>query len=85
MPLFHVFAMATCLHLAACCGGRLVIVPGHRPETVLDLIAAEKITRFTQVRRSLSACSITKSRQRIFLVAHGLFRIGAASGGDFAR
>jgi long-chain acyl-CoA synthetase len=45
MPLFHVFAMATCLHLAACCGGRLVIVPRYRPETVLDLIAAEKITR----------------------------------------
>jgi len=45
MPLFHVFAVATCLHLAAYCGGRLVIMPRYRPEIVLDLIAAEKITR----------------------------------------
>jgi len=45
MPLFHVFAVAMCLHLAAYCGGRLVIMPRYRPETVLDLIAAEKITR----------------------------------------
>jgi long-chain acyl-CoA synthetase len=45
MPLFHVFAAAMCLHLAAYCGGKLVIVPRYRPETVLDLIAAERITR----------------------------------------
>ena len=45
MPLFHVFAVAMCLHLSAYCGGRLVIMPRYRPETVLDLIAAEKITR----------------------------------------
>jgi len=45
MPLFHVFAVAMCLHLAAYCGGRLVIMPRYRPETVLDLLAAQKITR----------------------------------------
>jgi long-chain acyl-CoA synthetase len=45
MPLFHVFAVAMCLHLSAYCGGRLVIMPRYRPDAVLDLIAAEKITR----------------------------------------
>ncbi len=45
MPLFHVFAVAMCLHLSAYCGGRLVIMPRYRPETVLDLIAEQKITR----------------------------------------
>lgn len=45
MPLFHVFAVAMCLHLAAYCGGRLVIMPRYRPDLLLDLIAAEKITR----------------------------------------
>jgi long-chain acyl-CoA synthetase len=34
-----------CLHLAAYCGGRLVIMPRYRPEAVLELIAAQKITR----------------------------------------
>ena len=45
MPLFHVFAVAMCLHLAAYCGGRLVIMPRYRPDAVLDLIAEQKITR----------------------------------------
>jgi long-chain acyl-CoA synthetase len=45
MPLFHVFAVAMCLRLAAYCGGRLVIMPRYRPEAVLELIAAQKITR----------------------------------------
>ena len=45
MPLFHVFAFAMCLHLAAYCGGRLVIMPRYRPEAVLELIGAQKISR----------------------------------------
>ena len=45
MPLFHVFAVAMCLHLSAYCGGRLVIMPRYRPDAVLDLIASQKITR----------------------------------------
>jgi long-chain acyl-CoA synthetase len=45
MPLFHVFAVAMCLHLSAYCGGRLVIMPRYRADAVLDLISAEKITR----------------------------------------
>jgi len=45
MPLFHVFAVAMCLHLCAYCGGRLVIMPRYRPEIVLDLVATQKITR----------------------------------------
>lgn len=45
MPLFHVFAVAMCLHLAAYCSGRLVIMPRYRPDAVLDLVAEQKITR----------------------------------------
>jgi long-chain acyl-CoA synthetase len=45
MPLFHVFAVAMCLHLAAYCRGRLVIVPRYNPQIVLDLIVNERITR----------------------------------------
>ncbi len=45
MPLFHVFAVAMCLHLAAYCRGTLVIVPRYKPEVLLDLIGRERITR----------------------------------------
>ena len=45
MPLFHVFAAAMCLHLAAYCRGRLVILPRYKPEAVLELIERERITR----------------------------------------
>ncbi len=45
MPLFHVFAVAMCLHLAAHCRGKLVILPRYRPDAVLDAISAERITR----------------------------------------
>lgn len=45
MPLFHVFAVAMCLHLAAYCRGKLVILPRYKPEAVLELIAKERITR----------------------------------------
>jgi long-chain acyl-CoA synthetase len=45
MPLFHVFAVAMCLHLAAYCRGRLIIMPRYSAEGVLALIANERITR----------------------------------------
>jgi long-chain acyl-CoA synthetase len=45
MPLFHVFAVAMCLHLAAYCGGRLVIMPRFDPQLLLELIVRERITR----------------------------------------
>lgn len=45
MPLFHVFAVAMCLHLAAYCRGRLVILPRYKPDLVLEAIGAERITR----------------------------------------
>jgi long-chain acyl-CoA synthetase len=45
MPLFHVFAIAMCLHLAAYCRGKLVVLPRFRPEAVLELIGRERITR----------------------------------------
>ena len=45
MPLFHVFAVAMCLHLAAYCRGKLVMLPRYKPEAVLEAITAERITR----------------------------------------
>jgi long-chain acyl-CoA synthetase len=45
MPLFHVFAVAMCLHLSAYCRGRLIIMPRYHPDALLDLIEREKITR----------------------------------------
>lgn len=45
MPLFHVFAVAMCLHLACYCRGRLVILPRYRPDWVLEALRAERITR----------------------------------------
>lgn len=45
MPLFHVFAVAMCLHLAAYCRGALVIMPRYRPDELLRLLARERITR----------------------------------------
>jgi long-chain acyl-CoA synthetase len=38
MPLFHVFAVAMCLHLSAYCGGRLVIMPRYRPASALSSV-----------------------------------------------
>ncbi len=45
MPLFHVFAVAMCLHLSAYCRGKLVIMPRFHPHEALDLITRERITR----------------------------------------
>lgn len=45
MPLFHVFAVAMCLHLAAYCHGKLVIMARYKPDMLLDLIEQERITR----------------------------------------
>jgi long-chain acyl-CoA synthetase len=45
MPLFHVFAVAMCLHLAAYCRGRLLIMPRYSAPGVLDLIGREHVTR----------------------------------------
>jgi long-chain acyl-CoA synthetase len=45
MPLYHSFAAAMCLHLAAYCGGSLHILPRYRPDWLLDTIGREKITR----------------------------------------
>ena len=44
MPLFHTFALSTCLHLSAWCRGTLVVLPRYRPDWVVDTIAAERIT-----------------------------------------
>ena len=45
MPLFHVFAVAMCLHLAVYCRGKLVIMPRYKPDVLLDLLVRERITR----------------------------------------
>ena len=44
MPLFHVFAVSMCLHLAAYCRGRLVILSRYHPAELCDVMAAEKVT-----------------------------------------
>ncbi len=46
MPLFHSYAMAMGLFLAANCRGTLVIVERYRPEAVLELVEKERITIF---------------------------------------
>jgi long-chain acyl-CoA synthetase len=46
MPLFHSYAMAMGLFLAANCRGTLVILERYRPELVLEAIAKERITIF---------------------------------------
>ena len=45
MPLFHVFAVAMCLHLACYCRGKLVIMPRYRPDWLLDSLRKERVTR----------------------------------------
>ena len=44
MPLFHVFAVSMCLHLAAYCRGRLVILPRYSPRSLCETIAAERVS-----------------------------------------
>jgi long-chain acyl-CoA synthetase len=46
MPLFHSFASAMGLHLAAYTAGTLVILPRYRPDWVIDAIDSHGITRF---------------------------------------
>lgn len=46
MPMFHVFAVSMCLHLAAYCRGELAILSRYKPEFVFDLITSRRITRF---------------------------------------
>lgn len=45
MPLFHVFAVAMGLHLAAYAAGTLVILPRYRPDTLIDAIRGWRATR----------------------------------------
>ena len=44
MPLFHIYAVAMCLHNAANCGGTLVILPRFTPEALFELVPRERIT-----------------------------------------
>ncbi len=45
MPLFHVFAVSMCLHLAAYCRGELLILPRYKPNLVFDAISNKHVTR----------------------------------------
>lgn len=45
MPMFHSFAAAMCVHLAAYAAGTLVILPRYRPDWVIDAIVRHGITR----------------------------------------
>lgn len=44
MPLFHVFAVSMCLHLACYCRGRLVILPRYHPAELCDAIGTDGIS-----------------------------------------
>lgn len=46
MPLFHVYAVHMCLHLAAYCRGTLVMLPRYRPEWAIETLQRERITAF---------------------------------------
>jgi long-chain acyl-CoA synthetase len=46
MPLFHVFAVSTCLHLVAYCRGTLIVQPRYKPDIVLEALERERITVF---------------------------------------
>lgn len=45
MPLFHSFAVAMGLHMAAHAAGTLVILPRYRPDTLVEAIEAHRGTR----------------------------------------
>ena len=44
MPLFHVFAVSMCLHLACYCRGRLVIMARYHPSDLCRVIESERIS-----------------------------------------
>lgn len=46
MPLFHVYAVAMCLHNMVHARGTLVILPRYSPQLVFDLLEQEQITIF---------------------------------------
>lgn len=46
MPLFHVYAVAMCLHNMTLARGTLVILPRYTPEAVLETLVRERITIF---------------------------------------
>ncbi len=43
-PLFHVYAMSMCLHLAAYARSTLVILPHYRPELALEAVTRHRVT-----------------------------------------
>jgi long-chain acyl-CoA synthetase len=45
MPMFHSFASAMCLNLAAYAAGTLVILPRYRPDWVIDAVEMHRVTR----------------------------------------
>lgn len=45
MPMFHSFAAAMCVHLAAYAAGTLVILPRYRPDRMVEAITRHRITR----------------------------------------
>jgi long-chain acyl-CoA synthetase len=46
MPLFHVYAIAMCLHNMVACRGCLIVLPRFQAKEVLDLIRDERVTIF---------------------------------------
>ncbi len=47
MPLFHVYAQAMCLHMAAYAGGALVLVPRYHPDLVVEAVRDHGVSVFS--------------------------------------
>ena len=84
MPLFHTYALAMGLHLAAYCGGTLVILPRYHPQDVLRVLVEEGITIFPGSPTIFSGLMAHADfgRDGFLARAYLLFRLGAAAGGD---
>ena len=83
-PLFHVYAMSMCLHLAAYARSTLVIMPQYRPELALAALARHRVTLARRqpdhLPRAAGASGLRRCR---FLVARAVqLRRVAAAGGD---
>ena len=70
-PLFHVYAMAMCLHLAAYARSTLVILRQYRPELALEAVAQHRITLFagspTHLPRRAGASEFRRHRSFVAL------------------
>jgi long-chain acyl-CoA synthetase len=78
-PLFHVYAVAMGLYLAAHARGTLVVLARFRPETVLETIARERITLLAASPTVLVGLLASEAFERADLSSLRLVTSGAAA------